>query len=133
MSFGFMFLRELPSEKVEIAYVFRHPTSLFYTNMSSWKDLIGFTYGRNEVSPDSEQIELTMPARHNSETLWAWSKSKTNYLIQDLSTVKLEYVTVKNPSTYRRGGATFNSTTAKQSQELNNLTIKIISSKTNKR
>ena len=103
MGFGFMFLRELPSEKVEIAYVFRHPTSLFYTNMSSWKDLSGFTYGRNEVSPDSEQIELTMPARHNSETLWAWSKSKTNYLIQDLSTVKLEYVTVKNPSTYRWG------------------------------
>ena len=59
MSFGFMFLRELPSEKVEIAYVFRHPTSLFYTNMSSWKDLSGFTYGRNEVSPDSEQIEHT--------------------------------------------------------------------------
>ena len=65
--------------------------------MSSWKDLSGFTYGRNEVSPDSEQIELTMPARHNSETLWAWSKSKTNYLIQDLAHVK-QFTTLEKQS-----------------------------------
>ena len=101
MSFGFKFLRELPSEKVGIANAFRHPTSLFYTNMSSWKDLSGFTYGRNEVSPDSEQIELTMPARHNSETLWAWSKSKTNYLIQDLATAKQLRHSKNNPTTVK--------------------------------
>ena len=44
----------------------------------------GFTYGRNEVSPDSEQIELTMPKGITAKLCERGANSRRIYMSKNM-------------------------------------------------